>query len=116
MRCVSFFFTNPDKSCISLALTFLSPISESVDKPYPAHYGIYREEAIMLLRRFYIQENEKAPEPKQKKTRELKTDIIPLAVANKDLIEGLKKREDDGDEEKGDVDVVTSYTTDLAFV
>jgi tRNA-specific adenosine deaminase 2 len=32
----------------------------------------------MLLRRFYIQENGKAPEPKQKKTRELKTDIIPL--------------------------------------
>lgn len=32
----------------------------------------------MLLRRFYIQENEKAPEPKPKKTRELKTEILPL--------------------------------------
>jgi hypothetical protein len=49
----------------------------------------------MLLRRFYIQENEKAPEPKQKKTRELKTDIIPLEIANKELIEemGRKKKE-----------------------
>jgi hypothetical protein len=66
--------------------------SESVEKPYPARYGIYREEAIMLLRRFYIQENEKAPEPKQKKTRELKTDIVPLEVANKELIEDLRRK------------------------
>jgi tRNA-specific adenosine deaminase 2 len=40
--------------------------------------GIFREEAIMLLRKFYVQENEKAPEPKQKKNRELKTEIFPL--------------------------------------
>jgi tRNA-specific adenosine deaminase 2 len=56
--------------------------SPSVDPPYPATPGIYREEAIMLLRRFYIQENGKAPEPKQKKTRELKTDILPLQVTD----------------------------------
>lgn len=52
-----------------------------------------REEAIMLLRRFYIQENQKgelfqssvnswlnvfqAPEPKVKKGRELNTEILP---------------------------------------
>jgi hypothetical protein len=46
----------------------------------------------MLLRRFYIQENEKAPEPKQKKTRELKTDIIPLEIANKELIEEMERK------------------------
>lgn len=34
----------------------------------------------MLLRKFYVQENEKAPEPKQKKTRELKTEILPMDV------------------------------------
>ena len=34
-------------------------LSPSVDEPYPALGGILREEAIMLLRRFYIQENEK---------------------------------------------------------
>ncbi|ANB12455.1 Tad2p [Sugiyamaella lignohabitans] len=32
----------------------------------------------MLLRRFYIQENEKAPVPKTKKSRELKTEFMPL--------------------------------------
>ncbi|KAF2147707.1 cytidine deaminase-like protein, partial [Myriangium duriaei CBS 260.36] len=44
-----------------------------IDPPYPVYGGIFREEAIMLLRRFYVQENEKAPEPKPKKNRELKT-------------------------------------------
>ncbi|KAL1656350.1 tRNA(adenine34) deaminase [Didymella pomorum] len=52
----------------------------SVDKPYPVTGGIFREEAIMLLRKFYVQENEKAPEPKQKKTRELKTEILPMDI------------------------------------
>jgi len=33
--------------------------SLSVDKPYPVVGGIYREEAIILLRKFYVQENEK---------------------------------------------------------
>lgn len=42
--------------------------------------GIFRNEAIMLLRRFYVQENERAPQPIGKKTRELKTDILPLAI------------------------------------
>jgi tRNA-specific adenosine deaminase 2 len=32
----------------------------------------------MLLRRFYIQENEKAPVPKAKKSRELKYEFLPL--------------------------------------
>jgi len=52
--------------------------SPSIDPPYPVYGGIFREEAIMLLRKFYVQENEKAPEPKQKKNRELKTEIFPL--------------------------------------
>jgi hypothetical protein len=55
----------------------LTACSPSIDKPYPVTGGIFREEAIMLLRKFYVQENEKAPEPKQKKTRELKTEILP---------------------------------------
>jgi hypothetical protein len=59
-------------------LTFLLPHSDMSDPKYIAVPGIFREDAIMLLRKFYIQENEKAPEPKQKKTRELKTEIIPL--------------------------------------
>ncbi|KAF2723093.1 cytidine deaminase-like protein [Polychaeton citri CBS 116435] len=53
---------------------------KSVDPGFPAFGGIFREEAIMLLRRFYVQENEKAPEPKPKKNRELKTEILPVNV------------------------------------
>jgi len=58
----------------------LTPCSTSIDSPYPVYGGIYRDEAIMLLRRFYVQENEKAPEPKQKKNRELKTEILPFEI------------------------------------
>lgn len=32
---------------------------DGVDRPYPVYGGLFREEAIMLLRRFYVQENEK---------------------------------------------------------
>ncbi|KAJ5580124.1 APOBEC/CMP deaminase zinc-binding [Penicillium hispanicum] len=45
----------------------------SLDPTYLAHGGLFRKEAIMLLRRFYIQENEKAPNPRPKKNRELNT-------------------------------------------
>ena len=74
----------------------LTQCSPGTDKPYAAFGGIFREEAIMLLRRFYIQENEKginatpipeddtnrlvAPEPKSKKDRQLNTDIIPATA------------------------------------
>ncbi|KAF2225537.1 cytidine deaminase-like protein, partial [Elsinoe ampelina] len=54
----------------------------SIDPPYQVYGGIFREEAIMLLRRFYVQENEKAPEPKPKKNRELKTEILPVEIAH----------------------------------
>ncbi|GAQ43110.1 cytidine and deoxycytidylate deaminase zinc-binding domain protein [Aspergillus niger] len=49
--------------------------SMNVDPPYPVQGGLFHKEAIMLLRRFYIQENEKAPKPRPKKHRELKTDF-----------------------------------------
>jgi len=45
--------------------------------PFMAVGGYYREEAIMLLRRFYLSENQNAPNPKKKTTRVLKTDIPP---------------------------------------
>ncbi|OJD39953.1 trna specific adenosine deaminase [Diplodia corticola] len=61
-------------------LNIHSDPSPSVDKPYPVYGGIFREDAIMLLRKFYVQENVKAPEPKQKGTRELKTEIVPLSA------------------------------------
>ena len=83
---------------ISNCTLLLTPHSPGVDRPYPAMGGIYREEAIMLLRRFYVQENEKgrvlcsitshgsceidffpAPEPKPKKDRQLNTTIRPAS-------------------------------------
>ncbi|EXJ81123.1 hypothetical protein A1O3_07411 [Capronia epimyces CBS 606.96] len=43
-----------------------------LEEGYPSYGGIFRKEAIMLLRRFYIQENENAPNPRAKGNRELK--------------------------------------------
>ncbi|KAK0937244.1 tRNA(adenine34) deaminase [Friedmanniomyces endolithicus] len=74
----------------------------AVDAAYPVYGGLFREEAIMLLRKFYVQENAKgeivalvclvlvggadfetvAPDPKPKKNRELKTEILPIATPN----------------------------------
>lgn len=51
-----------------------------VDPSFRAYPGFLREEAIMLLRQFYLQENEKAPTPKTKKSRELKTGFLPLEL------------------------------------
>lgn len=42
---------------------------------YEAISGYYREEAIMLLRSFYISENTNAPKPRSKGNRVLKTEI-----------------------------------------
>ncbi|WVQ90232.1 hypothetical protein IAS59_004009 [Cryptococcus gattii] len=49
---------------------------------YVAVGGFYREEAIMLLRRFYMSQNPNAPKPKKKATRVLKTDIPPPPSRN----------------------------------
>ncbi|KAI0294866.1 cytidine deaminase-like protein [Multifurca ochricompacta] len=43
--------------------------------PFDATDGYCREEAIMILRRFYITENTNAPTPRSKTNRVLKTDI-----------------------------------------
>ena len=37
--------------------------SQSIDSPYSVYGGIFRDEAIMLLRRFYVQENERGRHP-----------------------------------------------------
>lgn len=49
-----------------------------IDPPYSSHGGLYRKEAIMLLRRFYIQQNNKAPNPRSKKERGLNTFVEPI--------------------------------------
>ncbi|CAG8561369.1 3482_t:CDS:2 [Funneliformis mosseae] len=45
---------------------------------YTCEGGYYREEAILLLRKFYVRENENAPIPKRKHQRILKTEIAPM--------------------------------------
>ncbi|KAF9009297.1 cytidine deaminase-like protein [Hymenopellis radicata] len=56
------------------------PLQHPAHPAYRATGGFLREEAIMILRRFYITENTKvAPVPKSKANRVLKTDIQPLA-------------------------------------
>ncbi|KAI9199407.1 tRNA specific adenosine deaminase [Polychytrium aggregatum] len=42
------------------------------DPPYPSEGGFLRDEAIMMLRRFYVRENDHAPVPKKKPNRILK--------------------------------------------
>lgn len=51
-------------------------------KPLQAFGGFRREEAIILLRKFYITENTNAPAPKKKTNRVLKTDIPSLPGVN----------------------------------
>ncbi|PMD63815.1 cytidine deaminase-like protein [Hyaloscypha bicolor E] len=53
---------------------------------YEVSGGWLREEAILLLRRFYVQENGRAPEPRRrgKEERVVKMDVEPL-------VEGKKK-------------------------
>lgn len=45
---------------------------------YEVSGGWLREEAIVVLRRFYVQENGRAPEPRGKKERVLKLEVEPV--------------------------------------
>lgn len=49
---------------------------------YEVSGGWLREEAIVMLRRFYVQENGRAPEPRNKKERVLKLEVEPVVRAN----------------------------------
>ncbi|KAK4517763.1 uncharacterized protein ATC70_001107 [Mucor velutinosus] len=46
-------------------------------KGYPSEGGYFYEEAILMLRKFYIRENKHAPVPRKKSNRVLKTEVIP---------------------------------------
>ncbi|PQE25064.1 hypothetical protein CJF31_00005903 [Rutstroemia sp. NJR-2017a BVV2] len=51
---------------------------EKEEGDYEVSGGWLREEAIVVLRRFYVQENERAPEPRNKKERVLKLEVEPM--------------------------------------
>ncbi|KAL4265427.1 Cytidine deaminase-like protein [Pleurotus pulmonarius] len=57
-----------------------SQLPHPTHSSYAATSGFMREEAIMILRRFYITENSNAPMPKSKANRVLKTEIKPVAL------------------------------------
>ncbi|ORX87812.1 tRNA specific adenosine deaminase [Anaeromyces robustus] len=46
------------------------------NESYEIESGYLKEEAIMILRKFYIRENKNAPVPKKKSNRILKTEIM----------------------------------------
>jgi tRNA-specific adenosine deaminase 2 len=50
---------------------------------YEVSGGWLREEAIVMLRRFYVQENGRAPEPRGKKERVLKLEVEPVGDGKK---------------------------------
>lgn len=52
-------------------------VGHPVHPSYKGTGGYLREEAIIVLRRFYVTENTNAPIPKQKSNRVLKTEIPP---------------------------------------
>jgi len=53
-------------------------VEHPVHPSYQATGGFCREEAILILRRFYITENTNAPVPRSKANRVFKTEINPL--------------------------------------
>jgi tRNA-specific adenosine deaminase 2 len=75
---------------------YSSRLDTSQSKGYPSEGGYFHEEAILLLRKFYIRENKHgkwqvimmrgfkliisilAPVPRKKSNRVLKTEIIPM--------------------------------------
>lgn len=51
------------------------------DREYLSYGGILRTEAVQLLRNFYIQENESAPEPQIKRNKDLERKAYPINLA-----------------------------------
>jgi len=71
-------------------------VNRALDHPkhptYPATSGFCREEAILLLRRFYMTENTNAPAPRSKVNRVLKTEIVPRNLPDLDGDYGNAKK------------------------
>lgn len=57
--------------------TILNIHQDKINRPYQSYGGVLRTEAVQLLRNFYIQENDSAPNPKIKKNKELENKEYP---------------------------------------
>ena len=75
---------NKDKSTISL---------NDDNITYDSIPGLFRKEAIMLLRYFYVRENDHAPKPKTKKERILDKDTFPPMIWSSYIDRNLFGRE-----------------------
>ena len=61
--------------------------------PYRSDGGYLREEAILILRQFYLTENTKAPKPKANARRVLKTEVAPPGVSMHAVAQGAVRNE-----------------------
>ncbi|KAH6562988.1 hypothetical protein BASA60_010905 [Batrachochytrium salamandrivorans] len=61
--------------CVMCAAALRQLAELGIGSNYQAMGGLFRKEAVMMLRRFYVQENEHAPVPKKKASRVLKTNF-----------------------------------------
>ncbi|KXS22437.1 cytidine deaminase-like protein [Gonapodya prolifera JEL478] len=68
--------------CGSVLNVHADPVGN--DPPLQVEGGYCREEAILLLRRFYMKENSNAPNPKRKATRVLKTTDLDTSLTSRD--------------------------------
>ena len=63
---------------VSTCCSSSNPSPSQQYRPYPCEGGLLREEAVLLLRKFYVRENAFAPVPKKKANRVLKVDDLNL--------------------------------------
>lgn len=78
--------------------TILSIHQDKINKAYQSYGGVLRTEAVQLLRNFYIQENDSAPNPKIKKNKELENKEYPPNLDFKEYLSPEEFAEFFGDE------------------
>ncbi|KAI9228972.1 MAG: cytidine deaminase-like protein [Piptocephalis tieghemiana] len=67
--------------CGSVLSIHSDPVGDQV--PFEAIGGLDADKAVLLLRQFYLRENDHAPVPKKKSNRQLKTSDLP-SVSSRD--------------------------------
>ncbi|KAI8352160.1 cytidine deaminase-like protein [Choanephora cucurbitarum] len=60
-----------------------SRLDTTRSKGYPSEGGFFYEEAVIMLRKFYVRENQHAPVPRKKTNRVLKTEVAPIKKEEK---------------------------------
>ncbi|KAG8930412.1 tRNA(adenine34) deaminase [Tulasnella sp. 418] len=68
------------------SVTNVNNNAHPIHPPYKATYGYKRDEAIIILRKFYITENTAAPAPRSKANRVLKTEVLDPTIRSKETL------------------------------